>query len=622
MAKIIVVRDADGEIGDALVEVFTELANKVGAHLPVDTELRVFIARVDQGDADTERYMISVMDEDHDIEIWREYDVNKNTIEHQLFQMAPKYQKRGIAKQVMAASLAAADKIGAEAITVEAGLDVGGYAWLRKGAFPDGGKDALLRLVSRRGKNHENLALLASDFILKTGSFSDKKMREFVLSDEFREYAPIFLGAGWNGSFDIKNQRVRAAMLGEVYAAPKPKPKTPKIPAKTLTANETILDAYVRHQTYVMRYAGGLRNRLMDIVQLTDTKTQDVIIKYATLVDREALLGKRGQVLLSEFGKALRQVRGEGWDEATKVAVGELKEFAIAEAAGTAALIEGAVPVVLGMTLPPAQHLLAIVNARPFEGRTLKEWMQRTKEADVERMLALAKAGIVDGVHPREIARSIIPNSKKHARLSPALVKARRDVEAVTLTLTNGIQQEAKQALYEANSDIVDAELYVATLDASTTPQCAGHDGKSFPRGKGPIPPLHFRCRSLRVPYFGEPLGQRPFKSHIEKELLSEYTAERGLPKAKARANLPMGHKTKYDAWAQKRKRQMIGRVPAHMTYSQWLKTQTPEFQKEVLGATRAKMFRDGSLTLDKFVAKDGSLLTLDELKRKGYNVP
>jgi hypothetical protein len=62
----------------------------------------------------------------------------------------------------------------------------------------------------------------------------------------------------------------------------------------------------------------------------------------------------------------------------------------------------------------------------------------------------------------------------------------------------------------------------------------------------------------------------------------------------------------------------LVGQVPATTTYGEWFKTQTTEFQDQVLGSTRGEMFRNGGISLDKFTARDGDVLTLDELKRKG----
>jgi len=389
------------------------------------------------------------------------------------------------------------------------------------------------------------------------------------------------------------------------------------------TTNEEIFDRYIRHQTYLLRYAGGLRNQVLPDLAKTEKKLHDAVLLWVNKAEgNRTLTGLKGRAWQRDFEKVLTTIRAPAWDTISDEISEQLKELAVTEAAVGATIIESATPVVLGMGLPPASKLVAIVNSQPFEGRTLKGWMERTAQADVQRMLSYTKAGIVQGMTPTQVARGII--GTKAARYTDGEArKAFRDVESVILTLTNGVQNEAKQALYEANADIIKRELYVATLDVRTTITCAGFDGRTFPRGEGPIPPLHFRCRSLRVPYLNpENLRNRGFDSRTEKELLGEYADKNDLPKTTNRDSLPRGHKGKFDKYAQKRGREMVGQVPAQTTYNKWLKTQTPEFQNQVLGTTRAEMFRKGDITLDKFVARDGDVLTLDQLKRKGLEVP
>jgi hypothetical protein len=56
--------------------------------------------------------------------------------------------------------------------------------------------------------------------------------------------------------------------------------------------------------------------------------------------------------------------------------------------------------------------------------------------------------------------------------------------------------------------------------------------------------------------------------------------------------------------------------VSAKMDYQSWLKTQPNAFIDEVLGATKGALFRDGGLTLDKFVDHNYQPLTLEQLKK------
>jgi hypothetical protein len=60
----------------------------------------------------------------------------------------------------------------------------------------------------------------------------------------------------------------------------------------------------------------------------------------------------------------------------------------------------------------------------------------------------------------------------------------------------------------------------------------------------------------------------------------------------------------------------MDGQVPAKMTYNEWLKGKPAAFQNEVLGPSRAKLFRAG-MPVDRFVNRAGDKLTLDDLRKR-----
>ena len=60
----------------------------------------------------------------------------------------------------------------------------------------------------------------------------------------------------------------------------------------------------------------------------------------------------------------------------------------------------------------------------------------------------------------------------------------------------------------------------------------------------------------------------------------------------------------------------MIGTVPEKQTYSQWLTNQSTEFQDDVLGPSRAKLFKSGKVKIDKFIS-NGRRLTLEELEAR-----
>jgi hypothetical protein len=139
---------------------------------------------------------------------------------------------------------------------------------------------------------------------------------------------------------------------------------------------------------------------------------------------------------------------------------------------------------------------------------------------------------------------------------------------------------------YEANKDIVKGVQIVATLDNRTTEICMSEDGKVYDVGDGPRPPFHFNCRTTTTPVL-KSLREMGFKSPT------------GKPLSKAtRASVN-------------------GQVPARQTYGSWLKRQPKAVQEDALGVEKARLFRHGDLTVDRFVDDRRNVLTLDELRRR-----
>jgi hypothetical protein len=96
--------------------------------------------------------------------------------------------------------------------------------------------------------------------------------------------------------------------------------------------------------------------------------------------------------------------------------------------------------------------------------------------------------------------------------------------------------------------------------------------------------------------------------------LVREYAKQNGLGSISTRDALPYGTKGDYDSFASRRMREMTGILPAKMTYQEWLGKQSVEFQDDVLGKTRGRLFRKGDLSLDRFVDRAGNEIPLAEL--------
>lgn len=382
------------------------------------------------------------------------------------------------------------------------------------------------------------------------------------------------------------------------------------------TSNEELLDAMIRHQIGLMRVTGGIRKRIFALLDATEADVRQSVRERLRLYrGRTPTDVKRLQGLINE----IKAIRGAAFDKIGEAWTDDLKALAAYEPRFTDATIKHHVPVEIETRLPPVSKLRAIVDTHPFQGRALKGWAKKVRSADLERIEAQIRIGLVQGEGVEQIARRIVGTIRLKGRDGVTQI-TRANAEGITRTAVNAISNRARAEYFAENKDLFTWELFVAVLDAATTPICRSLDGDRFPIGKGPMPPLHFNCRSLRTALLDpEPIGDRPMKPVTERGLLREFTAKEGLGSVTKRDDLPHGMRGRFDEFAKKRTREMIGRVPAKTSYAEFLKRQGAQFQEDVLGKTRAQLFREGGLPLKKFVNRAGDELTLSELaKREG----
>lgn len=386
-----------------------------------------------------------------------------------------------------------------------------------------------------------------------------------------------------------------------------------QIPGDPLTVQDQWLDANLRHQIGLLAVAGSIRNRIWNLLDATETDVRRAISDRLSTVT--GLETPRNVQRLQALADELAEIRAVPWKDVRTLWRKSMTEIAVQEPQFMSALLKQVVPVRLSPRIPPAEELRTLVTAVPFQGRTLRQWADNVQRADIQRMTSQINIGIVQNETIPEISRRVVGTVRLNGRNGVTEI-TRRNAEAITRTATNHFANQSRQRFAMANADIVSVEFFVATLDSRTTPICRSLDGEQYPIGEGEIPPLHFSCRSLRMLLLDpEPISRRPMKPVTERGLLREYSAQQGFATVpKRRADLPLGQKGKFDAFARRRTRELIGTVPAKVTYQQFLARQTVAFQDDVLGPTRGRLFRRGGLTLDQFVEPSGRQRTLKDL--------
>jgi hypothetical protein len=388
-----------------------------------------------------------------------------------------------------------------------------------------------------------------------------------------------------------------------------------QLPGPVLTAQEQWFDANIRHQIGLLRTVPTVRNQLFRILDATEADLRHRIadrLRHHTGTTRPADV-VRLQRLLDE----VKAVRSTAWRDAKKVWVAEMEALAVAEPVFMDGLLKTVMPVQLETSLPGAAMMRSIVTEVPFEGRLLKEWANSIEATDIRRIQDQIRIGMVQGESIPSISRRVVGTVNLRGA-NGATAVTRRHAEGLVRTSTNHIANQARQRYFEENADIVDVELFIATLDSRTTLVCIDNDGERFPLGEGPIPPLHHLCRSLRTALVdAEAIGKRPMKPVTERGLLREFAKREGLAKTPLRrADLPRGTKGTFDTFARARTRELIGRTPAKTTYREFFGRQSAAFQDDKLGAVRGKLYRQGKLDIGRFSDGQGGAIPLRDLAK------
>lgn len=374
----------------------------------------------------------------------------------------------------------------------------------------------------------------------------------------------------------------------------------------TETLNESWMDALVRHQVGLARLGPAIGNRVNALLYQSEADLR-------SRVERGISTGMSPGRLKSTL-KTLEMARGDAFDKAKNLWNQELRDAAINEPYFLDQTLHTLSPVELQSSLPNVRTLEAIATSTPFEGRVMSDWANRLQRSDYDRMVQAVQIGLTQGQTGKQIAARIF-GTQSALGSDGALQVTRNNAQAISRTAVNAITGAARQKWVDENADIIEWEVFLATLDARTTLICASNDNHKYQRGKGPHPPLHWNCRSLRMPVFnGEVIGERPARPFTEKQLLREYAEKTGTKVVSSRDDLGKGSKGPYDAFARQRKRDLTGQVPAKVSFDEWLRKQSKEFQDEYLGPKRAQLFRDG-MKLDKFVAQNGETITLNKLQ-------
>jgi hypothetical protein len=343
------------------------------------------------------------------------------------------------------------------------------------------------------------------------------------------------------------------------------------------TANERLADAAVSHQIDELGYSNGVSRKIIALLNRVD---RDIVTQLQIQLDK--LPPNRFTVeRLDQLLKSVYALNADAYTNISAELSRQLEDFTAYEVDYQQKLLTAVQPVSITAISP--SEIYAGAMARPFQGKLLKEWMTNLEEGKAALIRDAIRKGYVESETTAQIVKRV-RGTKALAYKDGILEISKRNAESVVLTAVAHTSSFAQESVFEANSDIVKALQYTVTLDLRTSDLCFSRSGNLYPLGKArPAIPAHFRCRSRYVPVL------KSFRElGIDADDLTATTRS-----------------------------SMDGQVPASTTYQSWLEKQSVARQDEVLGKTKATLFRDGKLPLSRFVSRQGHSYTLDELRAR-----
>lgn len=349
----------------------------------------------------------------------------------------------------------------------------------------------------------------------------------------------------------------------------------------TINVNEQIQDRTIRHMVYLERYKASEVKKILK--ELNTVILPEITAKIQKRLDkitaRGTDTGPETTARLVTLEKELKKLADDMATSLRSTILGDVDQLAVDEIEWQAQTIRESLNFDIDFVIPPPAKVAAIIVKTSFAGLTLDDWFDSVSRSTQKNVMIAVNRGIVEGETTEQIIQRI-RGTKALGYTDGVWQTTRRQAEAIARTTINHASNQSRLEFFKDNEDIIKGLKWIATLDSRTSVICAGLDGKVFPIDKGPRPPAHPNCRSTMTAVL---------KDADELGLVD-------VPESvRASAN---------------------GQVPASTTYGEWLKRQPADVQDEVLGVTKAKLFRDGKLPIERFTSDGLKPLNLDQLRK------
>jgi hypothetical protein len=372
---------------------------------------------------------------------------------------------------------------------------------------------------------------------------------------------------------------------------------------------DIVADRLIQRGIYLERYKAGFNGKILaEIETLEDSLTRELASSFSKGVPNNSVRIQRLENLLAQS----RQIIRSSYANKKSLAGKELLRLAANEQTYVVGAVNEGAGIDIAKISLNYDELKKLTDGTLIEGAKSAEWWGRQSEDLQKRFSDQMRQGVLRGETLDQLTARV-RGTQARAYTDGIMQVSKRQAEALVHTSVQTIANETRLATYEANATITSALQWISTLDGRTTHICMALSNKLWttktkaPIGhsiKWPGVTAHWRCRSTQIPVLKkwEDLVAKQDEAALDAEFKKQLAAQGFSPEQIA------GIK-------RNTRSSMDGQVAKDISFDDWLKVKTPEFQDSMLGKGRGRLFRDGKITMTDLIDQRGRPLTIDQLE-------
>ncbi|KKC39515.1 hypothetical protein WH87_04795 [Devosia epidermidihirudinis] len=353
-------------------------------------------------------------------------------------------------------------------------------------------------------------------------------------------------------------------------------------------ANDIIADLFTGHAVDLLRVEAGQRRKVRTFLAKLE---RDIVAQLAAIDPTEPVRAAYRQKRLETLLEQVKETIRASYRRTSTEMIGELRELAEIEGAFVAGAINKGVGFHLATANFTRQQLVSLVGSVLVHGAPVAEWWSRQAGDTLQRFTDQMRMGMALGETSQQLIQRIRGGTRNGELITGFMDISKRHADSLVRSATMAVANDAREATYQANADILNAIVWTSTLDNRTSVQCQVRDGLRYtldhqpighdvPWGPGPGN-LHWGCRSTSRP---ETKSWREMGFDID--------------------DLSLATRVSID-----------GQVAGDSKFEDWLAKRSRVEQDNALGKGRADLWRDGKISYRDLLDQNGRELNLEQLR-------